>query len=130
MTKITQIIPRRISLVSTLFAVVCISLCMGCPSLQEAVDDVLTNESLQNNEVAGSPQPEQTPETTDNVPATTGDMDGDGIVGQSDVAIYTAAYTAAFGLSEGDPGFDPHLDIDGDGAITFADLQAFNALVD
>jgi len=124
-------ISRRIALVSILLAAIGLSLGAVCVPLPDDGDGSSTN-GAQNGDVAGSPQPGQSSEASNNNSnsAIPGDMDGDGIVGQSDVAVYTAAYKATFGLSEGDPGFDPSIDLDGDGMITFADLQAFNALVE
>ncbi len=47
-----------------------------------------------------------------------GDADGSGRVTQADVAIVQQA----LGTRYGDPGFDPRADLNGDNAVTFADL--------
>jgi hypothetical protein len=49
---------------------------------------------------------------------TPGDIDGDGDVDLSDLAIFLSV----FGLCEGAPGFVPAADINGDGCIDLADL--------
>ena len=46
-----------------------------------------------------------------------GDCDGDGVVGDSDLALLAGG----IGLASGQPGFDPLLDTDGDGIITELD---------
>lgn len=52
-----------------------------------------------------------------------GDIDGDGHVGQADLAQLLASY----GLCDGDGGFDPAADVDGDGCVGQADLAALLA---
>jgi hypothetical protein len=48
------------------------------------------------------------------------DLDGDGMVGLTDLAILLAT----FGLEPGDPHYDPRGDVNGDGAIDISDLGA------
>jgi hypothetical protein len=47
-----------------------------------------------------------------------GDIDGDGYVGLSDLAILLASY----GLCEGDPGYNPAADLDEDACVGLSDL--------
>ena len=58
--------------------------------------------------------------------AKTGDVNGDGVLDESDLN----AIQAAFGTSEGDPGFNPAADLTGDGQIGLDDLQAMVQLLD
>jgi len=51
-------------------------------------------------------------------PPCTGDIDGDGQVALSDLAILLSA----FGQCTGDPGFDAAADLDGDGCVALGDL--------
>ncbi len=55
-----------------------------------------------------------------------GDINGDGVVNEADLN----AMTPLFGLSEGDPGFDPNADLNGDGTIGLADVQAMVQLLE
>jgi len=55
-----------------------------------------------------------------------GDINGDGVINQSDVD----AATAALGRSEGDPLFVPAADLNGDGTIGVVDIQLLVQLVD
>lgn len=54
------------------------------------------------------------------LPCLTGDTNCDGVVDLVDLS----AVLAAFGTSEGDPGFDPSADFDGNGTVDLADLSA------
>jgi len=47
-----------------------------------------------------------------------GDLDGDGGIGCSDIAIVKAS----FGKVPGQPGYDPRADVNGDGAVDIRDL--------
>ena len=49
------------------------------------------------------------------------DLDGDGDVGFSDFLLFTAA----FGTSEGVPGYNAAADLDGDGTVAFSDFLIF-----
>ncbi len=55
-----------------------------------------------------------------------GDINGDGVVDEADLD----AMTALFGLSEGDPGFDPKADLNSDGTIGLADVQTLVQLLE
>ncbi len=50
-----------------------------------------------------------------------GDFNGDGVVNLSDHSLFVAAY----GLSEGDDGFNAEMDMNGDGTINTADFLIF-----
>ncbi len=50
-----------------------------------------------------------------------GDFNGDGVVNLSDHTLFVAA----FGLSEGDDGFNAEMDMNGDGTINTADFLIF-----
>ena len=50
-----------------------------------------------------------------------GDFNGDGVVNLSDHTLFVAA----FGLSEGDAGFNAEMDMNGDGTINTADFLIF-----
>ena len=52
-----------------------------------------------------------------------GDVDGDGDVDLSDLALLLAVY----GTCEGDPGYDPAADFDGNGCIDLSDLATLLA---
>jgi hypothetical protein len=51
------------------------------------------------------------------------DLDGDGVVGGPDFTLFRAA----FGTSQGDPGYDPAADFTGDAAVGGADFTVFRA---
>ena len=51
----------------------------------------------------------------------TPDFDGDGTVGFSDFLLFASA----FGLSQGDAGYDARFDLDGDGTVGFGDFLIF-----
>ena len=50
-----------------------------------------------------------------------GDFNGDGVVNLSDHSLFVAAY----GLSEGDDGYNAEMDLNGDGTINTADFLIF-----
>ncbi len=50
-----------------------------------------------------------------------GDFNGDGVVNLSDHSLFVAAY----GLSEGDDGYNAEMDLNGDGTINIADFLIF-----
>ena len=50
-----------------------------------------------------------------------GDFNGDGVVNLSDHTLFVAAY----GLSEGDDGYNAEMDMNGDGTINTADFLIF-----
>lgn len=122
-----------------LIACGCLVLGAGCPTgvtpsgIDGMVNDLLGGDTSNGpgSDTAGSTVPGngQSDDGTNTGQPKAGDMDGDGIVGPSDVQAYRDAYTVAFGTSQDDPGFDARLDLDGDGQITFADLQALLAMV-
>ncbi len=53
-------------------------------------------------------------------PPCPGDIDGDGVVGQSDLGVLLAA----FGTCDGDPAYNAAADLDGDGCVGQTDLGA------
>ncbi|MEW6249217.1 MAG: dockerin type I domain-containing protein [Planctomycetota bacterium] len=55
-----------------------------------------------------------------------GDVDGDGLLSEQDLAIMSAA----FGTTADDPGFVPEADLDEDGTIGLADIQTLTALLE
>ncbi len=55
----------------------------------------------------------------------TADLSGDGVIDESDEAIFQAQ----FGLSSDDEGFEPAADFDGDGEVTLVDFQIFLRLL-
>lgn len=58
-----------------------------------------------------------------------GDMDGNGVVDQTDENNYRISFQTAFGSSAGGANYDPSLDMNGDNVIGWSDLQAFLAIV-
>ncbi len=59
-------------------------------------------------------------------PTVNGDVNGDGVINEADMD----AVTAAFGLSQGDPGFNAAADLNGDGTVGLADLQLMGQILD
>jgi len=57
-----------------------------------------------------------------------GDLDGNNVIDAADKDLFLVRFERAFG-STGGAAYDPLLDMDGDGQITWADLQAFVDLV-
>ncbi len=71
----------------------------------------------------GTPGPVQ-PATEPGQPAA-GDLDGNGVIDQADKDAYLARFQNAFGTGDGSATYDPPLDMNGDGVISWADLQLF-----
>jgi len=76
-------------------------------------------------DTGGADQPTPPPDAGQPMP---GDMDGNGLVDQADENAYRSRFQETFGSGTGAANYDPSLDMNGDGIVSWADLQAFLAL--
>ena len=105
---------------------------VGCGSAPEAnllpVDDSTQVVAGAETTIAadtGGPEQPAPPNAGESVP---GDMDGNGMVDQADENAYRDRFQEAFGSNTGNANYDPSLDMNGDGIVSWSDLQAFLAL--